>query len=509
MRWLRFSRTIGIFNVVLFSLLIGSLATSLVWAGGCNGGVRTIHAKSGNESILDDKEALGAAQAVQRAFRNIAKSVGPAVVSINVKQTVTQRAPNPYERFYGDDFFRYFFGEREPQQRQNTTVGSGFVIDKEGYILSNLHVVNQASEITVIMIDGAEYKAKLVGSDRLADIALLKIDAPDTIPYVTLGDSDEIEVGDWTIAIGNPFNLPGTFTVGVVSAHSRDQRVSVGRNASYQQNFIQTDTAINPGNSGGPLVNIKGEVVGINTMIYTQSGGSLGIGFAIPINTAKAIVAAIRKDGKFERGYIGVELAAIDEKMRTALKLPADTGALVNRVMENGPAAKAGMKDGDVILEAGGTKITSVTQLMRIVAELPIGKSASFAVQREWKKVNLSITPVKRPDEEEIGKKEEEKQQEEGKEWLGLKVVSLGAVNPAQLRRFEIAANEGGVLITGFAKNAPETDLDVGDLIKEINGVTINTMDDFNKFIQSESSKKSFIFRIKRQGQYLYTAVNL
>jgi len=503
----RFSRNIWVFNMALFCLLLGSLATSFVWVG-CNAGGSALHARSVNESILDDKEALQAATAVQRLFRNIAKSVGPAVVSINVVQNVAQN--NPYNDLFRDDFFRHFFGDRAPQQQQqpqqrrrSVSAGSGFIIDKDGHILSNLHVVQQASEITVSMIDGTEYKARLVGSDRHTDIALLKIDAPKNIPFVALGDSDELEVGDWTIAIGNPFNLPGTFTVGVVSAKSRGDQVG----APFQ-NFIQTDTAINPGNSGGPLVNVRGEVVGINTMIYTRTGGSLGIGFAIPVNTAKSVVSGILKDGKFERGYIGIYPAAIDDKMRTALRLPADTGVMVNSVIENGPAAKAGMKDGDVILEIDGKKITSVSQLMRVVADIPAGKAVPIVVQREWKKVNLRITVVNRPEEEELAKKEEPKQEESGV-WLGLRVVALNQVNPAQLGRLGIAANEGGVLINGFAPNAPESDLTAGDLIKEINYVTINTLDDFTKFVRAEASKKSFIFKVKRQGQTIYVAVNL
>ena len=500
MRGIRFSRNIWIFNLALFCLLLGSLATSFVWAG-CNGGGHVLLAKSVNESILNDKEALQAATSVQRLFRNVAKAVGPAVVSINVVQNIAQN--NPYNDLFGDDFFRHFFTPQQPQQRRRSvSAGSGFIIDEKGHILSNLHVVQQASEITVIMPDGKEYKAKLVGSDKHTDIALLKIDAPKNIPYVALGDSDELEVGDWTIAIGNPFNLPGTFTVGVVSAKSRGDAVG----APYQ-NFIQTDTAINPGNSGGPLVNVKGEVVGINTMIYSRTGGSLGIGFAIPVNTVKSVVAAILKGGKFERGYVGIYPAAIDDKMRTALKLPAETGVIVNSVVENGPAAKAGMKDGDVVLEIDGKKITSVPQLMRIVAEIPAGKSVPFVVQREWKKLTLNIAVVNRPDEEEEDKKEESKQ-EESKEWLGLRVVPLGQVNPAQLRRLGLTAGEGGVLISGFAQNAPESDLAAGDLIKEINYVAINTMDDFNKFIRTKASEKSFIFKIKRQGQSLFVAVN-
>ena len=496
---------LAVFHLVLASLLLGSLVTTLVWTG-CDSNRHGLSAKTANETVLSDKEALAAAVSMQRAFRNIAKSVGPAVVSVNVVQTIAQR--NPYNELFGDDLFRYFFGDREqeraPQQqrRKSISAGSGFIIDKKGYILSNFHVVRQASEITVVLIDGREFKATVVGTDSATDIALLKIDPSGDIPLVALGDSDKLEVGDWTIAIGNPFNLPGTFTVGVVSAKSRGDQIG----APYQ-NFIQTDTAINPGNSGGPLVNISGEVVGINTMIYTRTGGSLGIGFAIPINIAKKVVSSLIKDGKFERGYIGIYPGPIDDGMRTALKLPRDAGVIVNSVIADGPAARAGMKDGDVILEIDGKKITSVPQLMRIVAEVQAGQTVPFVVQRQWQKLTVQVTVVKRPDDEQLSKKQDSKQ-EESQEWLGLKVVPVGSVNPVQLRRLGVQPNETGVLVIGFSKDAPESDLAPGDLIKEINYVAINTIEDFQRFAVANRDKKSFIFKVKRQGQLAWVGIN-
>lgn len=493
----------AIFHLVLTSLLVGSLVTTLAWSG-CDSGRHGLSARTANETVLADKEALAAAVSMQRAFRNIAKSVGPAVVSINVVQTIAQR--NPYNELFGDDLFRYFFGDREraPQQprRKSISAGSGFVIDEKGYILSNLHVVKQASEITVVLIDGREFKATVVGTDSATDIALLKIDPAGDIPLVALGDSDKLEVGDWTIAIGNPFNLPGTFTVGVVSAKSRGDQIG----APYQ-NFIQTDTAINPGNSGGPLVNINGEVVGINTMIYTRTGGSLGIGFAIPINIAKRVVSSLIKEGKFERGYIGIYPGPIDDAMRTALKLPRESGVLVNSVIADGPAAKAGMKDGDVILEIDGKKISSVPQLMRIVAEFQAGQTIPFTIQRQWKKLTIRVTVVKRPDDEELSKKQETKQTET-QAWLGLKVAPVSSVNALQLRRLGIQPNESGVLVVGFSKDAPESDLAPGDLIKEINYVAINTLQDFQRFAAANQDKKSFVFKVKRQGQMTWVGIN-
>jgi len=477
----------------------------MVWSG-CDGNSHTLSAKTANETVLGDKEALNAALAMQRAFRNIAKSVGPAVVSVNVVQTVAQG--NPYNELFGDDLFRYFFGDRgqgqqRPQQRRKSvSAGSGFIIDKKGYILSNFHVVKQASEITVVLIDGREFKATVVGTDSATDIALLKIDPSGEIPVVALGDSDKLEVGDWTIAIGNPFNLPGTFTVGVVSAKSRGDQIG----APYQ-NFIQTDTAINPGNSGGPLVNISGEVVGINTMIYTRTGGSLGIGFAIPVNIAKNVVSSLIKDGKFERGYIGIYPGPIDDGMRTALKLPKESGVIVNSVIADGPAARAGMKDGDVILAIDGQDIISVPQLMRIVAEVPAGKTVPFVIQRQWQKMTLQITVVKRPDDEKLSRKEDTPQSETAA-WLGMQIAPVSSINPLQLRRLGIDPNETGVVITGFSENAPESELAPGDLIKEINYVAINSIDDYRRFVEANKGKKSFIFKVKRQGQMLWVGMN-
>lgn len=488
-------------NLSLVSFLIGSLITTAVYVG-CVDKQTGIHAAKTSNPVLDDSEAIRAATAMQRAFRNIARFVGPAVVSINATKVVTYR--NPYNRLFQDDFFRHFFGDRYPQrqqqQRRTPTLGSGFVIDEKGYIITNHHVIQQADEITVIFSDGRRFKAKVIGSDKETDLALLKIEPKGKIPVVRLGDSDKLEVGDWVVAIGNPFNLPNTFTAGIVSAKSRGDRVGMP-----YQNFIQTDTAINPGNSGGPLVNIRGEVVGINTMIYTRTGGSLGIGFAIPVNISKSVVQSLIKNGKFERGYLGIYPGKIDEKMRRILKLDADTGVIVNSVVSGGPGEKAGLKAGDVILSIDGKKITSVSQLMRLVATLPIGKKVKLEVQRKWQKTTVQLEIGKRPGETAAAGNNGSEQG--GDLWLGMKVVPVSSLNALQLRRLRIDPDEGGVVITGLTDDAPDSELQPGTVIRAINYVPVKTLQDYRNFIKQHGKGSEFLFEVVQQGMKRFIAV--
>lgn len=495
------SRRLFLVNLTLVSLLVGSFLGSAVNFG-CNSTPHVVFAKSANNMVHSDSEALSSAQLTQRAFRNIAKSLGPAVVSINATRLVAYR--NPYSDMFDDEFFRHFFGRRRRsprnRKRKAPALGSGFVIDKKGYLLTNYHVVRQANEIKVIFPDGREYKARLVGTDRETDIALLKIDPKGDIPVVTLGDSDKLQVGDWAIAIGNPFGLPGTFTVGVVSSRSRGDKVGLP-----YQNFIQTDTAINPGNSGGPLVNIEGEVVGINTMIYTRSGGNLGIGFSIPINIAKDVVKSLLKKGYYERGYLGIRPAPVKEKMRKALKLKNKQGVLVNSVLDDTPASRAGMKDGDVILKINGRDIESVPQLMRYVASLPVGKTVEVVVLRNWKRVTLRLKIGKRPTEEKISRNQEKP---DSTQWLGLRTVTVSSLSDLQRRRFRIAGNARGVVIMDIKGAAEDAGFQTGDLITAINYVPIQNMGDYKQFIQRQGNKNNFIFKVQRQGRTFFIAVN-
>lgn len=303
-------------------------------------------------------------------FVKVVEIVSPAVVNISAEKVVN-RSPGFGWEFGSpfDDFFRDFFPRMPDTQQRSQTLGSGFIISEDGYIITNYHVVRDAQDIVVKLTSKQEFKngaVKVVGYDSRTDIALLKVQSKDPLPIVKLGDSDKMRVGDWAIAVGNPFHLEGTVTVGVISAKGRSN-IPLPEGPDFQH-FLQTDAAINPGNSGGPLVNIRGEVIGINSAITSPSGGNVGIGFAIPINLARTIIEELRTKGKVTRGYLGVYLQEVTEDLKSALDLPSLEGVLVSEVMANTPADKAGLKNGDVIVEFNGEKVTDVQTFRLMVA---------------------------------------------------------------------------------------------------------------------------------------------
>jgi len=322
----------------------------------------------------------------------LVEEVKPAVVNIGTTQAPRQqprrgfRAPfrgqEPFE-----DFFERFFGGPMPQEsRPQQSLGSGFIIDKEGYILTNNHVLENAGTISVKLANEKEYEAKVVGRDPRTDLALIKINARADLPVVQLGDSDALRVGDWVIAIGNPFGLGQTVTAGIVSAKGR----VIGQGP--YDDFIQTDAAINPGNSGGPLFNTKGEVVGINTAIFSQSGGNIGIGFAVPISMAKGLVPQLKAKGRVSRGWLGVSIGPVTDEASKELKLKDKKGALVMEVVERSPADRAAIQQGDVIVSFDGKDVAGSTDLPRIVGNTAIGKEVTVRVIREGRTLDLKVT---------------------------------------------------------------------------------------------------------------------
>ncbi len=316
------------------------------------------------------------------SLRQAAQKAAAAVVSVATSKT----ARNPQAN---EPWFRFFYGD--PSERMQAGLGSGVIISPEGYILTNNHVVEGADEIQVILNDSRSARAKLIGTDPESDLAVLRITL-DKLPVITLGNSDQIQVGDQVLAIGNPFGVGQTVTSGIVSALGRNQ---LGINTF--ENFIQTDAAINPGNSGGALVDTQGNLVGINTAIYSRSGGSMGIGFAIPVSTARLVLDGIVKEGVVRRGWIGVEPADLSPELRETFQTKANRGVLITGVLQNGPAAKAGIRPGDVIEEVGGQKIGSVPELLTQVAALKPGVAAVFKVQRRDSELALTVTPGQRP----------------------------------------------------------------------------------------------------------------
>ncbi len=326
---------------------------------------------------------------IQHAFNKIYKMYHESVVFITTEQYVRVR-PHP---FFNDPMFRQFFRQprgRRSQVQKRTGLGTGFILSRDGYICTNHHVVGGVDNVFV-KINDKSYKAEVIGSDKRTDIALLKIKAPGKLKPVYFGDSDKINVGDWAIAIGNPFGLDRTFTVGVISALGRNDVDLMGGN------HIQTDASINPGNSGGPLINIYGEVVGINRMIYSKSGGYMGIGFAIPINTARSVLAQLKKYREVKRGYLGVSIMQLDDESARELGLDRAKGAFIGEVVRRSPADKGGIRAGDVIIALDDVPIKTYKDLLNIIGQAKIGKRIKVTVWRNKRKLNLYVKIAERP----------------------------------------------------------------------------------------------------------------
>jgi serine protease Do len=344
----------------------------------------------GRESPLKESDEVARVWEIQKIFRDIYDLYKNRVVFIST-QKIVKLPPHP---FFNDPFFRQFFRvpKQKERKRKMTGLGTGFILSDDGYICTNHHVVAGMDKVTV-RIDGQSYVARVIGSDQHTDIALLKIKPKGKLESVFIGDSDKVRVGDWAIAIGNPFGLDKTFTVGVISATGRRDVDFMGGSQSH----IQTDASINPGNSGGPLINIRGEVIGINRMIYTRSGGYMGIGFAIPINTAKSVLAQLKKYKKVKRGYMGVQIVPLKQEYVRKLGLREAKGALVGGIVDNSPAERGGVQIGDVILNINGKEIKRFSDLVDVVGKTPIGKTVKIKVWRNKRSIALFVTIAERP----------------------------------------------------------------------------------------------------------------
>ena len=428
----------------------------------------------------------------------VAKSAMPAVVNISTTQKLKQRrrsspAPSPGPSPHGEqdpfeEFFRRFFGEQSPSRRQRS-LGSGFIISEDGYIITNNHVVGDAAKITVRLSDKEEYEAKVIGSDDKTDIALIKIDSPHPLPTVPLGKSADLQIGDWVLAIGNPFGLEQTVTAGICSAKGR----VIG--AGPYDDFIQTDASINPGNSGGPLLNLKGEVVGINSAIFSQGGGNIGIGFATPIDLAKSIITQLKEKGKVTRGWLGVVIQEVTPELAKSFGLKEATGALVAEVTQGAPADQAGLQRGDVITAFNGTPVKSAQELPSLVAQMPVGEKVNVTVLREGKEKTFSVTLGQLPEEAEGEAERGEVSQEN---W-GLTVAELTA---DLARQFQLDPAQKGVVITDIEAGSPaeQAGLQPGDVIEEINRQPIKSTEDFKKAM-AEAKDKATLLLLARRGK--------
>lgn len=432
-------------------------------------------------------------------FVELAKQLKPTVVNISTEKKAKQQrrqqirpfGPSPFGADPFQDFFERFFDEQLPQSRAQKSLGSGFVISADGYILTNNHVVDGADEIKVKFADGKELKGELKGSDAKLDLALIKITSADKLPVAALGDSDEIEVGEWVMAIGNPFGLSETVTAGIVSAKGR-----VIGSGPYDD-FIQTDASINPGNSGGPLFNAKGEVVGINTAIIA---GGQGIGFAIPVNMAKSIIPQLKDKGKVTRGWIGVSIQPVTKDLADSFGLSETKGALVSEILPESPAEKGGIKSGDIITAFDGKEIKEMSDLPRLVAATATGKSAAVKVMRDGKEETLTLVIEKMKDGDEDSSSETQDK-------LGLTVKELTKELAANLRIKETS----GVVITEVKMDslAATAGIQRGDILKEVNGTKITRAEDYEKALAAAKKDKVLRLLIKHGDSSRYVAIKM
>jgi serine protease Do len=398
--------------------------------------------------------------------------------------------------FGGDPFeqFRRFFGEI-PHEFKQHGLGSGVIVSPDGYILTNDHVVGDADTIQVTLMDKREFTAKVVGKDSKTDLAVIKIDSKDPLPFASLGNSDATEVGDWVVAIGNPFGFSLTVTAGIVSAKGR----ALGGN--YDE-FIQTDAAINPGNSGGPLFDISGKVVGVNTAIYSRTGTSAGIGFAIPIDLAKAVMDQLKAHGKVVRGWLGVEIQEVTPELAQSFGLAKPEGALVASVEKDAPAAKAGIKRGDVIVKFNGRDVHEQHELPELVAETPINKTVNVEVIRAGKHITVPVTIGELKENQLASARGEE---QPGSGW-GLQV---GEITPDIEREFNLQSDKG-VVIRQVKPDSPGADagLQQGDVILEVNHQKVNSLQDFMAQAKAaKDQKKSALLLVQRGNMTLYTVI--
>ncbi len=423
-------------------------------------------------------------------FTRLVEAHGPAVVNISTTQTrQSARSRHQFELpdlprgGPWDDLLEHFFGERggeaPPQEHEARSLGSGFIIDASGYILTNNHVVEEANEIVVRLSDRRELVAELIGTDKQSDIALLKIDATD-LPYVKLGSSEDLKVGEWVMAIGSPFGFDHSVSVGVVSALGR----SLPRE-NYVP-FIQTDVAINPGNSGGPLFNLDGEVVGVNSQIYSRTGGFMGLSFAIPIDVVKDVVAQLKEHGKVSRGWLGVLIQDVTRDLAESFGLERPMGALVAQVMDDSPAGKAGIQPGDVILEFNGREVATSSALPPLVGRARVGHDAEVRVLRDGKTRNFKVRIAELPADEE-SEAPARTHTEPDTDRLGLVVKEL-----SDSERKALGVEQGGVRVERIAEGpAAAAGLNRGDVITRLNNRPINSLRDYRRQVERLSAGSS------------------
>ncbi len=454
-----------------------------------------------------------AARSAPESFADLAEKLLPSVVNISSTQIQRQdrgpQAPNFPEGSPFGDQFREFFNRNQGAPRRATSLGSGFIISEDGLVVTNNHVIEGADEITVTLSDDTQHKAELLGRDPKTDLALLRIDAGKSLPAVSWGDSTTARVGDWVVAIGNPFGLGGTVTAGIISARQRDI------NQGPYDSFIQTDASINRGNSGGPMFNMDGDVIGVNTAIFSPTGGSVGVGFSVPSSIAERVIAQLQEYGQTRRGWLGVRIQTVTDEIAESIGLDSARGALVSSVTEDGPAEKSGIEAGDVILKFDNRPVDSMRELPRIVADTDIGKSVPVEVWRNERSRTLSVK---------IGELEEEvpvlastgpdgdalEPEEATIDDLGVAVTSITGEMRA---RFNLPNDLKGVVITGVEPDSPasEKSLRPGDVIVEVSQEEVSSPGQIAEKIREarDADRSSVLLKINRNGDRRFVALRI
>jgi serine protease Do len=476
----------SVMAVAVASLLLGLLIAANLQGTGASAG----------QDSRQNVQLATTASTLPGSFAGLAERLSPTVVNVQVTKVAQVGAfgmPDGPEGPYGE-FFRRFFQDRpqRPERHRMHGSGSGVIISRDGYILTNNHVVDGAQEVTVTLADQRVYKAKVVGRDPKTDLAVLKIEAKEPLPVASMGDSDQLKVGDWVLAIGNPFGLSHSVTAGIVSAKGR----VIG--AGPYDDFIQTDAPINPGNSGGPLFNMQGEMVGINTAIVSSGQG---IGFAIPINIAKPLIPQLERTGEVTRGYLGVSIQSITPELAKALKLEDRQGALVAEVVPGGPAARAGIQQGDVIVAFNGKAVKDAHDLPAMAAESPVGQKVTLTVRREGATQQLPITVGKLPSEKAA---REESAQPSQSQW-GLQ---LQDVTPQTASRLGLTTDHG-VIVVGVQPGSPaeQAGLREGDLILEVNHQPVHSVQEVREELAKAHDNASLLLQVKRDNGSLFVAL--
>lgn len=493
-----------------------------VWGGGGPPAVADSTPVAGITVAAPAPMMLGAS-GYMPSLADIVERVSPAVVSLKAKVTGSaggeddpseedlERLPPSLREF----FERYRRGGPNQRNRPRGEVqGSGFVVDPTGYIVTNNHVVANATEIEITFSDGKKHKARIIGRDEATDLALIKIDGNNKFPSVTFADDSKVRVGDWVLAVGNPFGLGGTVTAGIVSARGRDD---VG--GTTYTDYLQIDAAINRGNSGGPTFDMSGRVIGVNTAIYSPSGTSAGIGFAIPSNTVRRIVDELRRSGSVTRGWLGVQIQSLSEDAAQALGLPNANGAIVAEVIDGSPAQKAGFKQGDVVLKMNGTVVKDNRDLTRRVGGLNAGDTATFVVWRDNREMTISVTIAKRPGEQQLSKLDPRSggsgsDGKPGQAQVSALGLGLAAITPIVRQEFGLDGKEKGVLITEVDpdSDAAERGLRPGDRIVAVGGTEVRAITDVTAAVSQAKSQKRpsvLLFVERGENQRVYVPVKI